>query len=239
VPDGRSSYDDEAFCERYLGLRRSVGPLSDRLEHIALEAALPAVEGACVLDLGCGAGALASDLVRRGANHVVGVDASERLLDIAACRDDTVGWIRADMADLAFRPGSFHLVVSVLALHYVADYEGACRRVRSWLRPGGVFVLVVEHPIATAGRREGDGELGGWVIDAYADEGPRTVTWLGAPVSKYHRRLSTYVAGLTGAGFAVDVVDEPVPSPELLASWPDLDLDLRRPPFLLLRGVVA
>ena len=58
--------------------------------------------------------------------------------------------VRASLEAFAAEPASFDLVVSSLALHYIADYAGLVRRIATWLVPGGRFAFSVEHPIFTA-----------------------------------------------------------------------------------------
>src|SRR5215470_5784839 len=47
--------------------------------------ALPLIEGKLILDLGCGAGDLAAEFVRRGA-HVIGIDINQELIEAARSR---------------------------------------------------------------------------------------------------------------------------------------------------------
>jgi len=59
----------------------------NRLRHEAVLAAIAAVQPASVLDLGCGSGALLAELARvRSYSKIVGVDVSNRALEIAARR---------------------------------------------------------------------------------------------------------------------------------------------------------
>ena len=52
--------------------------------------------------------------------------------------------------DADFADGSFDIVLSSLALHYVEDYTGVVQNVHRMLRPGGVFLFSCEHPVFTA-----------------------------------------------------------------------------------------
>jgi hypothetical protein len=75
-----------------------------------------------------------------------------------------------------------------------------------------------------------------WPVDDYASEAPRAPQWLGAEVTKHHRRLATLIGGLLAAGLILDGIDEPSPDDELLARRPDLAAHRRRPPLLVLRA---
>jgi SAM-dependent methyltransferase len=130
------------------------------------------------------------------------------------------------------------LVVSSLALHYVADYGGILARVSRWLRPGGYLAFSCEHPICTA--RDpmtgwlplAEGSI--WPVDHYGRETARVQNWLGTPVVKHHRRLSTLVGGVLAAGLDLIGLDEPQPSSGALVRRPDLEQHCRRPPLLLI-----
>jgi len=137
---------------------------------------------------------------------------------------------------------SCDLIVSVLALNYVADVEPLLRRAVTWLDAGGVFVALVEHPMMTAQlpkRRwiDEDGRHVAWPVDHYQEEGRRTETWFVEGVVKYHRTVSTVLNAFTGAGLRLDVVDEPRPSAEALAALPEHRDELIRPSLLAVRAL--
>jgi SAM-dependent methyltransferase len=236
-----AGYDDPVFFGRYQTMRRRRAGLNEDLEQPALARLLPDPAGLDVLDLGCGDGTLARALIGQGARRVLGVDPSARMLALAARQPAPgVRYLRASAETLALPPASLDLVVSSLALHYVADYETLVGRVACWLRPGGRLVFSVEHPVCTArdpmtGWVAADGGTV-WPVDDYASETARTQRWLGADVTKHHRRLSTLVSGLLAAGLTLTGIDEPYPDDDTIARRPDLADHRRRPPLLLLRA---
>jgi SAM-dependent methyltransferase len=134
---------------------------------------------------------------------------------------------------------AFDLVVSSLALHYVADYPLIVRRVAACLVPGGRFAFSVEHPIFTAHGTSDwhtgpDGARLHWPVDHYRDEGERKTRWFVDGVVKYHRTIETYVNTLLEAGLMLVRLEEPEGEAELLARRPELHEERRRPTFLLL-----
>lgn len=151
-----------------------------------------------MLDLGCGAGQLAHHLATRDAAEVVGVDVSERMLELACTQwtHPRARYQRAAIEEVCFSPASFDLVVSVLAIHYVDDYGRLMTRVAEWLTPGGVVVYSTEHPIFTARLpyegwvREGGGRTR-WALSDCTDEGMREETWFVPGVRKAHRTIAT------------------------------------------------
>ena len=84
MPDEpQNIYDDPGFLAGYSTLERFGAGWERAAEHADLVALLPDVNGRRVLDLGCGAGQLARHLATRGAAEVIGVDVSERMLELA------------------------------------------------------------------------------------------------------------------------------------------------------------
>ncbi len=96
-----------------------------------------------VLDVGCGDGMLAADLVDAGVRRVVGLDIDRSVLDRARARHQGRGieWVQGDVLDVALEPGSFDAVVSVAALHHM-DAGQALRRFAQLVRAGGTVVVV-------------------------------------------------------------------------------------------------
>jgi SAM-dependent methyltransferase len=244
VPDKpQNIYDDPEFFRGYSSLERFGAGWRRAAEHAELLALLPDVNGRRVLDLGCGTGQLAQHLAAEGAAHIIGVDISERMLELARTQwaHPRVSYVRAAIEQAAFAPGGFDLVVSVLALHYVADYRSAISRIADWIVPGGVLVYSTEHPIFTA-RLPHDGwvrdEAGTtrWALNDYTAEGARDETWFVPGVRKVHRTLPTLINGVIDAGLTIERVVEPVPSAEWLEGRPLLTDERRRPMFLMMRA---
>jgi len=72
------------------------------------------------------------------------------------------------------------------------------------------------------------------VVDDYADEGVRRRSWFVDGVIKYHRTIGTLLGTLQAHGFRLDVVDEPLPTPDQVVRHPHLAIHRRRPPVLLI-----
>jgi ubiquinone/menaquinone biosynthesis C-methylase UbiE len=232
-------YDNEEFFAGYSGLRRSVEGLDGMPEWPALRALLPDLRRRKVLDLGCGFGWFCRWAREQGANHVVGVDVSEKMLARAgaASADPAITYTRADMEQLELPPKTFDVVYSALALHYVENLSALLSQSYRSLAPGGILVFSVEHPIFTApsqprwsldaaGRKT-------WPVDRYLDQGPRSTDWLAKSVIKQHRTLGTYINTLIGIGFAISRVEEWGPTEEQIAAEPNWADERQRPPFLL------
>lgn len=97
-----------------------------------------------VLDVGCGPGALTSELVRRvGLERVAGCDPSPGFL--AACRERYPGVdLREGRAEaLPFDDQAFDIAFAQLVLHFVSDAPLAARELRRVVRPGGRVAVCV------------------------------------------------------------------------------------------------
>ncbi len=240
-------YDNTQFFAGYSQLERFTSGWGRGMEHAAFLDLVGDVSGRRVLDLGCGGGQLAFYLAETGAESVVGVDASERMLEVARASraHPRVTYRREAMEDADFPPGAFDLVVSSLALHYVRDYAGLIARVAKWLGQAGALVYSTEHPIYTARSHDegwvadSEGTRIGWALDRYSEEGPREHQWFVPGVRRYHRTLSTLLNGLIDAGFVIERIVESTPSEEWLRERPRDADERRRPMFLLVRARVG
>lgn len=95
-----------------------------------------------VLDVGCGDGLLAYELAWLG--HVVtAIDTDEASITRARARTTvpTVELVLGDFMTHPFEPESFDAVVSVAALHHMAEPD-ALRRMAGLLRPAGTLAIV-------------------------------------------------------------------------------------------------
>ena len=104
--------------------------------------------GKRVLDLGCGYGEHCISFVPKGADRVVGIDISEKMLEVAKSEnsDPKIEYLLMPIEDIDKITEKFDIAISSLALHYVEDFEGVVRNVNNLLTPGGEFIFSQEHP---------------------------------------------------------------------------------------------
>lgn len=233
-----NKYDDPVFFEKYGQMLRSKEGLAGAGEWETLKAMLPDFSGKRVLDLGCGYGWHCAWAADHGAASVLGADCSQRMLEAAREKNARAGveYRLLSIEEADFPEGSFDVVVSSLALHYVEDIRAVYRKVHKWLTPGGLFVFTVEHPVFTAQgpqdwEYDGEGNIRCFPVDDYFYEGERQAVFLGERVKKFHRTLTAYVDGLLEEGFALLHVREPQP-PASMMGLPGMKDEMRRPMML-------
>ncbi len=102
------------------------------------------VSGQRALDVGCGPGALTTELVTRlGADRVCAVDPSAPFLEACRGRNPGVEVREARAEALPFEDGTFDAALAQLVLHFVGDPAAAAAEMRRVVRPGGVVAACV------------------------------------------------------------------------------------------------
>ncbi len=172
----------DRMAERYLAARNPDDP-----RHLVdLEEwgrTFPA--GGVALDLGCGAGLpVARWLAPRF--EVMGVDISERQVDLARRHVPNARFLQADMTELEFPSDSFDVVTAFWSIIHVPREEqpALVGRIYDWLRPGGAF-------------------LANWATSAWEGEEEDWEGW-GALMWWSHYGEEENLATLRRAGFAIE-----------------------------------
>lgn len=123
--------------DRFMG-RYSV-PLAPQLADFAGVAA-----GQRVLDVGCGPGALTTELVARlGADSVAAVDPSEPFVAAARERHPGVSVHRAAAEELPFGDDEFDAALAQLVVHFMSDPVAGLREMARVTREQGVVAACV------------------------------------------------------------------------------------------------
>ena len=178
-------YDNEIFFSGYKKIRDNKVNANNLFEIPALFAMMPELKGKRVLDLGCGFGEHCKQFVDYGAKTVVGIDISEKMLEVAMVEncDPKIRYINIPMENIGQLQECFDVVISSLAFHYVEDFEGVIRNVYNLLDDKGIFIFSQENPLSTChsgGNRWTRDENGNKLYLNLADygiEGERESVW--------------------------------------------------------------
>lgn len=132
-------------------------------------------------------------------------------------------------------------VVSNLALHYIENIDSVFQKVHKTLKPDGVFLFNIEHPVFTAGVGQDwiyteSGKPQYWPVDDYFIPGERSTRFLGCDVTKQHHTLTQIIMGLLHNGFELKVVEEAMPPKEMM-DMPGMKDELRRPMMLPVKAI--
>jgi ubiquinone/menaquinone biosynthesis C-methylase UbiE len=186
--------------------------------------------GQRVVDVGCGPGALTSELVDRvGASNVSAVDPSEQFVDAASERHPGVDVRRAAAEELPFADGKFDAALAQLVVHFMADPVRGLGEMARVTRADGVVVACVwdhageQTPLAPfwqavhevdqdaldesglAGGREGH------LAELFAEAGLREVNETALPVRVEHATFEEwwepFTLGVGPAGGYVTALD--------------------------------
>jgi len=235
-------YDDKAFFEAYAQMPRSRDGLGSAGEWHQLQPLFPPLQGKTVLDLGCGYGWHSRYAAAQGARSVLGIDLSGRMINEARSRNaaENITYKVCSLEGYGYPEDAYDFVISNLALHYIADLDSIFGKVFQTLKPDGIFLFNIEHPVFTAGINEDwlydqNGTPSAWPIDNYFYPGERQTIFLGQRVTKQHHTLTQILMGVIHAGFSLEHIEEAQP-PEEMMGLAGMEDEMRRPMMLLVRA---
>ena len=194
-----------------------------------------------MLEMGCGYGWHCRYAAENGAAYILGIDLSEKMLNNAKEKNshERIEYRLCGIEEYNYPAEEFDLAVSNLALHYIEDLDEVYRNVYRTLRPDGVFLFNIEHPVFTAGVNQEwfteNGEPKHWPVDNYYHPGKRETVFLGQKVEKYHHTLTQILDGLLRCGFTLEAVTEAMPAASD-RHLPWMKDEMRRPMMLLVRA---
>ena len=230
-----SIYDNERFFENYMERRHREMSPNNLIELPIIMELIDPIEEGTVLDIGCGDGAFKFDLEKKGYLHYTGIDPSENMIARAKeklTEEDKL--IQIDMESFQYPYAKYHLITSRLVMHYSSKPQILFEKIYQALKPQGIFLFSVQHPVYTA-NIENHQSKEAIEVKRYFENGSRYEDWMGQEVKKYHRTIEDYFQYAIDAGFKVEMIKEGKPKPILF----DDDLDLKRrqqiPLFLILK----
>lgn len=194
-----------------------------------------------VLDLGAGEGQISRALLDAdGERVVVALDPTWAQVSTAAARGGGPLPVHGDTR-LPLLGESLDAVVACLVFEHIDDHVGAIAEVARVLRPGGRFLLLLNHPLLQT-------PSSGWIDDHVLD--PPEQYWRigpylpvadtvdevapGVRIRFVHRPLSHYVNALADHGLLLVRMVEPPPPERFLALNPAYEAAREIPRLLVL-----
>ena len=139
----RLEFNDWARAGRGTGMEKGHRPVGEQaIEWMAIPAR------AQVLDVGCGSGwatRLMAEMASSG--RVVGIDIADQMIKLARETSKAFANVEFQVASaerLPFNNGEFTHAFSMESLYYYADMLAALQEIKRVLKPGGLFVTVVD-----------------------------------------------------------------------------------------------
>jgi len=145
-------FDNETFFQGYKKLRENPNNANILEEKPAIFSLLPALTGKKILDLGCGYGENCKTFSQMGADSVIGIDVSSKMLRIAGDENSggNIRYINMCIEDIKRLDEKFDIVISSLAVHYIRNFTKLAADVYSLLKDNDIFIFSQEHPLTTA-----------------------------------------------------------------------------------------
>jgi SAM-dependent methyltransferase len=163
-------------------------------EEPVVRALLDQLPAGPVLDAACGTGRHAAHLCEQG-RGVIGVDASQAMLDRAAAKLPDADLRLGELTALPLADGEVAGAVCALALSHLPELRPAIAELARVLKPGGRLIVSNPHPFATA--------ILGWRA-VFVDAGGRR-----SMIPEYPHLHGDYIAAFDAAGLIVRRCIEP------------------------------
>jgi len=197
-----SNYDQ--FAKSY-ALENESSLLNAYYERPAMLELAAEVAGRKILDIGCGAGPLAEELISRGA-MVSGFDASREMVELARERLGSSADLQVARLgeSLPYADDAFDDAVSSLVFHYLQDWSFALQEVRRVLKPKGRLIISVNHPILYPWNHRGSDYF---KVTEYTDE--VILNGEASELTYWHHPLHVVSSAFVDAGFTIEKIWEP------------------------------
>ena len=223
----------EGHADDWIALTRS-DPAYDFLNKPSFLELVPA-PGRLTIEVGCGEGRVARELIARG-HRVVGIDAAPALARAAASHAVAPPVAVADIAQLPVRVAAADVVVCFMVLMDVEDLDGGVAELARILEPDGTLCVAILHPIASSGLFSGD-EYGTFYMGDYLQQMRHVLDIERADGGIFrfrieHRPIERYFRAFEAAGLTVTALREPRPSEEIATQQTRLANSRRVPGFL-------
>lgn len=183
------------------------------LEKPAMRLLLPQnLTGKSVLCIGVGSGDEFEDIVAKNPARVVGIDISEKLLEIAHRKYPTTECKKMDMHHTNFADAEFDFVFSSLTFHYSSDWDVLFAEIKRVLKPSGQLLFSTHNPDYWGNKPKTDRVITNTRGVTVTEHVFNLLDLV--PITYYnHKNIAGVTDALTHAGFAVDQLVYPTMTP--------------------------
>ncbi len=154
-----------------------------------------------------------------GAEKIVGIDISKKMLESAKAQYNHIDFRYGDIENLNIGEEKFDVVFSSLTMHYIDNFEKLIKSIYEIIENKGYLIFSQEHPLSTAplegmswGTNENQ-EVTHYKLSDYSRSGKRSTTWFVDDVIKYHRTFGDIINVLVSSGFKIEKVIETMSTP--------------------------
>jgi malonyl-CoA O-methyltransferase len=205
-------------------VRLSSNPLL-LLETTATLSALPNLEGKVAVDVGCGTGRYALQMLRMGASRVTGVDIALPMLAQAQKKAKKAGLpltiAQGDLLDTISLPeSSYDVAVCAMVLAFLPEVKAAFQTLGRLVKNGGSLIISDVHPMT------------GFMPPYLRFANLHGEEWR---IRRHLHLISTLIGAAQEAGFAFEHLAEPVVDRRLATTYPHLWDAMDKPLSLTLR----
>lgn len=218
----------------YEGFTNSPNSYSNRIEWPAIKRILPDLKNKNIIDLGCGTGRFTFLFEQFMPERIIGIDISDEMIKmaegIAFEKNSSVHLIKSDIENLSIiQPNSIDFVFSSTAMHYLKSLEKIMKEIYRVLKPKGICILSVIHPIYSAQYPVVNENRDQWDVK-YLDKSIRAYVqpWIEHDAEienflshSYHHTMSDYMNSIIEAGLSIKALVEPLPPEDWRMKWPE------------------
>lgn len=149
-PEIANSYDDYYHSD--------FGKIVDRAEKEIVLSLLKDIPKEEVIELGCGTGHWTNYLIKQGFK-VIGIDASEAMLNMAKSKGINAKFLLADSENLPFTDESYKIIVSITMLEFADNQDTVIQEMYRVLKKDGWLILGFLNAKSILGRNKEKDEI--------------------------------------------------------------------------------
>lgn len=239
-----SAYADEWHKNR----KNKRSHSKEYIEKPSVYEAIGDIRNTDILVLGCGSGVECDELLQKGARKVHGIDSAKGLIEIAQKEYPKCAFSCEDIRSFVVQKETYDVCIASLVMHYVPEWQETFSRVWQSLRPGGIFVMSLNHPVKFGAEivRGADysamlgyekGKSGVKVYGDYLNKRKIKDTWLGGlEVEFYHQSIADIVKEVLNSQFTLVALTEPKPIERAQKEDPEFyEIHTKIPQFLVIK----